>query len=47
MARNRQIPEDPYARDSFTLRRMTRGQVWAITVVAVLVVIGLLVYVGL
>ena len=47
MAQHQQVPDDPYARDSFTLRRMTRGQVWAITVVAVLVVIGLLAYVGL
>lgn len=44
MAEKQQGPDDPYARDSFSMRRMTKGQVWAITIVAIVVVVGLLLY---
>lgn len=44
MAQKPQNADDPYARESFGMRRMTRGQVWAITIVAIVVVAGLLVY---
>jgi hypothetical protein len=44
MAEKERIPDDEYARYSFSLRRMTQGQVWAITAVAVAVLVGLLVY---
>jgi hypothetical protein len=44
MAQKQQNTDDQYARESFGMRRMTRGQVWAITVVAIVVVAGLLVY---
>jgi len=47
MAGKEQIPDDVYARDSFTLRRMTQGQVWALTIVAVVVLVALLVYAAL
>jgi cytosine/uracil/thiamine/allantoin permease len=39
MANKENIPDDPYARESFTFRRMTRGQLWAITVVVALLAI--------
>lgn len=42
MAKKQDIPDDPYARESFTLRRMTKGQLWSITLaVVVLVVIAI------
>lgn len=44
MAENHNIPDDTYARDSFSLRRMTQGQVWAITIVGIAVLVGLLLY---
>lgn len=44
MAQKQPKADDPYARDSFSMRRMTRGQVWAITIVAIVVVVGLVVY---
>lgn len=44
MAGKQQSPDDPYARDSFSMRRMTKGQVWAITIVAIVVLIGLIIY---
>lgn len=44
MAQKRQIQDDPYARDSFSFRRMTRGQVWAITVVAIVVLAAAVAY---
>jgi len=44
MAENQNGPDDRYARESFSLRRMTRGQVWAITIVSIAAVVGLLVY---
>jgi hypothetical protein len=44
MARRSQKPEDSFARDSFTFRRMTRWQLWAITIVAAAVFVGLVVY---
>lgn len=35
-------PEDTYARDSFTFRRMTKGQLWSIwIVVGILVIAGI------
>ena len=46
MAKKQGTPDDPYARESFGMRRMTRGQVWAITIVSIVVVIGLLAYAG-
>lgn len=47
MARKQQIPDDTYARESFTFRRMTRGQVWAITIVAAAILVGLVAYASL
>lgn len=44
MSENQQNRDDPYARDSFSMRRMTRWQLWAITIVAIVVVVALLVY---
>ena len=37
--------DDTYARESFSMRRMKGWQVWSITVVSALIVIGLLIYV--
>lgn len=39
-----QDQDDPYARDSFTFRRMTRGQVWTLTVFVAIVVVAVIVY---
>lgn len=36
--------DDRYARESFSMRGMKRWQVWAITAVSALIVIGLLIY---
>lgn len=47
MAHRQQSPEDPYARDSFSFRGMTKWQIWAITFVAVAVVVVLVAYTGL
>jgi hypothetical protein len=47
MAKRQQFPEDTDARDSFTFRRMTRGQLWAITIVAAVILAGLVVYASL
>ncbi|MGE0333986.1 MAG: hypothetical protein AB7Q76_01745 [Gammaproteobacteria bacterium] len=47
MAKKPQIPDDTYARESFTFRRMTRGQVWAITIVAAIILVGGVVYANL
>jgi hypothetical protein len=47
MAEKERVPDDTFARDSFGMRRMTQGQVWAMTIVAVLVMVGLLVYANL
>jgi hypothetical protein len=44
MAGNKTKKDDPYARDSFSMRRMTRGQVWAITIVAIVIVVALIAY---
>jgi hypothetical protein len=44
MARKQEPPDDTFARESFSMRRMTRGQLWAITIVAVAVLIALTVY---
>lgn len=44
MAERDEARDDRYKRGSFTLRRMTQGQVWAITIVGVVVLIGLLLY---
>lgn len=44
MIQKQQSPDDTYARDSFSMRRMTRGQVWAITIVAIVIVVGLVIY---
>jgi len=44
MAGKQQTTDDPYARDSFSMRRMTRGQAWAITIVAIVIVVALVVY---
>ena len=44
MAGNQNKQDDPYARDSFSMRRMTRGQVWAITIVAIIIVVALVAY---
>ena len=44
MARKESLPDDIYARESFTFRRMTRAQLWATTIVAVAVVIAAIVY---
>jgi hypothetical protein len=42
MAKKENIPDDTYARESFTFRRMTKGQLWSITLaVVLLVVIGI------
>ncbi|HSM42887.1 MAG TPA: hypothetical protein VK862_19235 [Afifellaceae bacterium] len=42
MAKKENIPDDTYARESFTFRRMTKGQLWSITIaVAVIVVIAI------
>jgi hypothetical protein len=42
MAKKENIPDDTYARESFTFRRMTKGQLWSITLaVVVLVVIAI------
>ena len=35
MAEKQKNSDDPYARGSFSMRRMTRGQIWAIAVVAI------------
>jgi len=37
-------PEDTYARDSFTFRRMTRGQLWSISIVVGIIVIASIAY---
>jgi hypothetical protein len=47
MADEKKSTDDPYARDSFTLRRMTRGQVWSITIVAIVILVGLALYIAL
>lgn len=47
MADIKQTQNDPYARDSFTLRRMTSGQVWALTIVSIAVVVGIVAYVNM
>lgn len=47
MAKKQHGLDDPYARDSFSMRRMTRGQVWAITIVSIVIAIGLVAYVNL
>jgi len=44
MAGKQPNADDPYARDSFSMRRMTRGQVWAITIVAIIIVVALVAY---
>jgi hypothetical protein len=44
MAEKQQIPDDEFARDSFSLRRMTQGQVWALTVIGVAILVALLVF---
>ncbi len=44
MAKKQPKADDSYARDSFSMRRMTRWQVWAITIVAIVIVVGLVVY---
>lgn len=38
--------DDPYARDSFTFRRMTRWQLWSITIVLVVIVVLAIIYVA-
>lgn len=40
MVENQKRTDDPDGRDSFSMRRMTRKQVWAMTGVSVAVVIG-------
>ena len=47
MAKKPRIPNDAYVRESFTFRRMTRGQVWAITIVAAIILVGGVVYANL
>ena len=47
MEKKQQNPDDPYARDSFSLRRMTRRQVWALTIVSIVILIGFLAYAGI
>lgn len=47
MAHRQQTPEDPYARDSFSFRGMKKWQLWAITIVAVAVVIAVILYAGI
>ena len=43
MADNKQPPEDTYARDSFTFRRMSGGQLrWIAIVIAAIAVIGII-----
>lgn len=44
MAKKPQIPDDTYARNSFTFRGMTRKQLWAITIVAAIILVGGVVY---
>lgn len=42
MAKKQDIPDDTYARESFTFRRMTKGQLWSITLaVGLLAVIAI------
>jgi len=42
MAKRQDVPDDTYARESFTFRRMTKGQLWSITLaVIVLAVIAI------
>lgn len=36
--------DDPYARGSFTFRRMEKWQLWSITIVGVVILVALLVY---
>ncbi len=45
MANENDNHDDPYARGSFSMRPAARWQVWAMTVVGVVVVVALLVYV--
>jgi hypothetical protein len=42
MARNQD--DDRFARESFTFRRMRPWQIWALTLVVVLLAIGLIAY---
>jgi hypothetical protein len=44
MAEKERDPDDTYARQSFTFRRMTRAQLWAITIFVVILLAGAVVY---
>ena len=44
MATSPKKSDDSYARESFSMRRMTRGQVWAITIVAVAALVAFVIY---
>ncbi len=46
MAQNddRKVTNDPYARGSFTFRRMTKGQVQAISIASAVIVVALILY---
>lgn len=44
MAEEQKRSDDPDARASFGMRRMTRKQVWALTIVSIAIVIALVAY---
>ena len=41
---NKQEADDTYAKESFTFRGMKRWQLWSITIVSIVIVVGLLSY---
>ena len=44
---DRNVPDDAYARRSFTFRRMTKGQVRAMSIAAAVVLVALILYAAL
>lgn len=44
MADTRNAPDDTYARRSFSMRRMKDWQLWAITAVAIAVIVAAILY---
>lgn len=44
MADTGNVSDDTYARRSFSMRRMTRAQLWGITAVAVAVIVAVVAY---
>ena len=44
MTKKQDIPDDTYARESFTFRRMTKGQLWSITLAVILLAVIAIAY---